>query len=152
MDERGGEAQGQMRFLSLHLFAFIWRSRYWRIFCAGINVFFLFFFVEHPSGMSARLSKTKKKHWRCFWVSLRSSLPPSEWALGPADAQKGDFWVKSVFSTEGRDATLSWFCSAVSFGQDGPERLLIESRASRSIFHPLLTHMLRGDDTSDSQL
>lgn len=71
----------------------------------------------------------------------------------------GRLWVKSVFDGgERRDPVLVLLCSQFRSGRaimasDRVEGLLfVFGGASRSIFHPLLTHMLRGDDTSDSQL
>lgn len=46
--------------------------------CAGINGY----------GLAARESLCDYlKIWTCSWVSLRSSLTPSELAVGSADAQ-----------------------------------------------------------------
>lgn len=58
--------------LSFRLFPFIWQSRYWRIFTLVLVL------MEHPSGISAGLSKTLEM----VLGLLRSSLTPSDLALG----------------------------------------------------------------------
>lgn len=58
--------------LSFRLFAFIWQSRHWRIFTLVLVL------MEHPSGISAGLSKTLEM----VLGLLRSSLTPSDLAPG----------------------------------------------------------------------
>lgn len=58
--------------LSFRLFAFIWQSQHWRIFTLVLVL------MEHPSGISAGLSKTLEM----VLGLLRSSLTPSDLAPG----------------------------------------------------------------------
>lgn len=163
-----GERYNTDAFYPSVFFAFIWQSPFWRIFTLVLVL------MEHPSGISAGLSKTLEM----FLGLLRSSLTPSDLSSGfrpphwpclvthrllvPGQLQRlilkwrPVVWVGGFrdIQVDGWERAPSCCCHEGNYGSVNSlmEPVIHRSEGYHTAYFKLPTHTLRRVDTSDSQL